>query len=165
GTGVAKERRKALAGLAKEGYLQAKVAGDRARGIYLTKKQKSGLLVKEEVEWVREQFTKTVEEVLEGWMEAERTLSSGTFYQPVSVEEKRQILQAFNFSHRGHWYICPNGHTFVIGECGGAMEVGRCNECGAEIGGGRHRLLDSNARAGDFEEIATRQGAERGPWE
>ena len=36
---------------------------------------------------------------------------------------------------KGHFFKCPNGHLFVIGECGGAMEEAKCNECGAKIGG------------------------------
>ncbi len=47
-----------------------------------------------------------------------------------------------------HWYECPNGHPYFIGECGGAMQVGRCIECGAEVGGGGHQLLDTNRPAG-----------------
>ena len=23
----------------------------------------------------------------------------------------------------GHWYSCPNGHPYVIGDCGGAVIV------------------------------------------
>eukprot|EP00899_Mesostigma_viride_P021368 jgi/Mesvir1/29232/Mv11413-RA.1 len=34
-----------------------------------------------------------------------------------------------------HWYRCPRGHPFFIGDCGGAMEHAICPECGAQIGG------------------------------
>ena len=47
-----------------------------------------------------------------------------------------------NFSD--HWYECPNGHPFYIGECGQAMQVSHCIECGAQVGGRGHRLLTSN---------------------
>ena len=43
----------------------------------------------------------------------------------------------------GHWYTCPNGHIFSMSECGGAMQVGKCNECGEAIGGGSHNDLQS----------------------
>ena len=43
-----------------------------------------------------------------------------------------------------HWYECPNGHPYFIGNCGGANQTARCNECGEEIGGSSHRLLSSN---------------------
>lgn len=44
----------------------------------------------------------------------------------------------------GHWYECPSGHPYFIGDCGGAMVTSRCFECGAEIGGSSHRVLGSN---------------------
>lgn len=47
---------------------------------------------------------------------------------------KKMIIQAIGLGS-GHWYECPMGHPYVIGECGGAMEVGRCSVCNAEIGG------------------------------
>ncbi|KAJ7593989.1 hypothetical protein C8J56DRAFT_778835, partial [Mycena floridula] len=66
--------------------------------------------------------------------------------------------------HTGHWYNCPNGHAFVITECGGAMETARCPECGANIGGTNHRLDATNTRATDLEEITRAQGAQQSPW-
>ena len=51
-------------------------------------------------------------------------------------------------SWSSHWYECPNGHPYFIGECGGAMETSRCLECNEQIGGGQHRLLQGNRRSG-----------------
>lgn len=47
----------------------------------------------------------------------------------------------------GHLYRCPNGHMYVIGECGGAMQRSRCPECGASIGGTSHQLTAGNTGA------------------
>jgi hypothetical protein len=47
---------------------------------------------------------------------------------------------------QGHLYQCPNGHMYVIGNCGGAMQQARCAECGAVIGGRSHQLLEGNRR-------------------
>ena len=44
----------------------------------------------------------------------------------------------------GHWFECPNGHVYAIGECGGATEESKCPECKAKIGGTGHKLLRSN---------------------
>lgn len=44
----------------------------------------------------------------------------------------------------GHWYECPNGHPYFIGDCGGAMVTSTCPECGETIGGANHRALGSN---------------------
>jgi hypothetical protein len=50
---------------------------------------------------------------------------------------------------RGHLHQCPNGHFFVIGECGGAMQESRCMECGAVVGGAHHQLASGNQQAGE----------------
>jgi len=85
-------------------------------------------------------------------------------YAPLSLQEKADIIKAFGFSNRGHFYNCENGHTFVITECGGAMEQARCPECNAPIGGSGHRLHQSNTRALEFENIARQQGSEDPHW-
>lgn len=52
---------------------------------------------------------------------------------------------------QGHWFKCPNGHIYVITECGGAMVQGKCNECGAAIGGGHHTLRSDNQLAREMD--------------
>ncbi|XP_069825251.1 E3 ubiquitin-protein ligase RNF213 [Dendropsophus ebraccatus] len=37
-----------------------------------------------------------------------------------------------------HWYRCPNGHYCAIGECGQPMQLSRCLDCGAAVGGQNH---------------------------
>lgn len=54
-------------------------------------------------------------------------------------------------SHSGHWYNCVNGHPFAIGECGMPMELARCPECGANIGGQHHQAVQGVTRAEDME--------------
>ena len=44
---------------------------------------------------------------------------------PLTPEEKRQIVKAIGLS-KGHWFKCPRGHVYAIGECGGAMETSKC---------------------------------------
>lgn len=69
------------------------------------------------------------------------------------------------FTSGGHFYECPNGHPYVIGECGGAMQASRCPECGARIGGGSHTLASGNRVAAALRTMAQdvaarlRQGA------
>ena len=70
----------------------------------------------------------------------------------LSRDEMLSVFRALGFGRSqagfgGHYYTCPNGHLYIISECGGAMETARCNECGAPIGGGSHALLASNRRA------------------
>ncbi|KAF5338164.1 hypothetical protein D9758_014722 [Tetrapyrgos nigripes] len=115
-------------------------------------------------EWLPTNFVDGAGMILGEWKEIARSLKSETFYEPVSLDEKISIVRAFNFSHTGHFYTCRNGHVFVIGECGGAMQASRCPECGEPVGGSSHRLDNTNRQALDFEDIARDQGAQRSPW-
>jgi hypothetical protein len=73
----------------------------------------------------------------------------------ISDVEREQIVEALKNGEdkitQGHWFKCPNGHIYAIGECGGAMQEAKCNECGAPIGGGNHRLLSGNRHAGEMD--------------
>ncbi|KAI3610997.1 hypothetical protein WG66_013798 [Moniliophthora roreri] len=117
-----------------------------------------------ERDWFRDNCRAKFRRAFDELLELRTSLERDTFYQSVSLAEKEDIVKAMGFTHRGHFYNCPNGHPFVITECGGAMQVSRCPECGATIGGSNHSLDSSNTRAREFEEIAGRQGAETSPW-
>lgn len=65
-------------------------------------------------------------------------------------EEIKQIVAAIG-GRKGAWYKCRNGHYYNIGECGGAMQVGKCIECDAQVGGRNHHLLDDNQHAGEVD--------------
>lgn len=73
------------------------------------------------------------------------------------VLERKMIVKAMGFK-QGHWYKCPNGHIYVIADCGGANQGGTCNECKAAIGGQNHRLADGNTLAPEMD------GASRSAW-
>lgn len=68
----------------------------------------------------------------------------------VSEAERVQIVAAIGCP-RGHWFKCKNGHIYVIGECGGAMERSRCPECQAVIGGTNHALDSTNSLASEMD--------------
>ena len=70
---------------------------------------------------------------------------------PLTKEERKMIIGAIG-AKPGSWYKCPKGHYYNIGECGGAMEIGKCPECGSRIGGTDHRLIETNEHARDFDE-------------
>ncbi|KAF2009446.1 P-loop containing nucleoside triphosphate hydrolase protein [Aaosphaeria arxii CBS 175.79] len=81
-------------------------------------------------------------------------LNGGFFNQPVTSEERRSVLAAMakEFgSTTGHWYTCANGHPFSIGECGRPMELARCPQCDAQIGGQEHITTAGVERATDLE--------------
>lgn len=58
------------------------------------------------------------------------------------------------FTNQGHWYECPNGHPYIITECGGATQLGTCFECGASIGGSRHQVQAGNRESTALRSIA-----------
>lgn len=64
--------------------------------------------------------------------------------------ERAMIVKAMGLK-QGHWFKCPNGHIYAIGECGGAMQRSTCNECGAAIGGESHRLVGTNSLASEMD--------------
>lgn len=57
-------------------------------------------------------------------------------------------VEALNYMSN-HLYRCPNGHLYVIADCGMAMQQSFCAECGEPVGGGHHQLLGTNAPARD----------------
>ncbi|XP_061169263.1 E3 ubiquitin-protein ligase RNF213-like isoform X1 [Saccostrea echinata] len=53
------------------------------------------------------------------------------------------------------FYRCPNGHPYVIGNCGRPATVGRCKECGQEIGGQSYQLRAGNVLDQGLDQTAT----------
>ena len=68
----------------------------------------------------------------------------------LSVKERNTIVSAIGLP-KGHWFKCPNGHLYCIGECGGAMETSKCPECGETIGGQQHTLTSGNVHAPEID--------------
>ncbi len=75
----------------------------------------------------------------------------------ITDDERVMILKAIGLN-KGHWYKCPNGHVYAIGECGGASQESKCPECDAAIGGSNHNLIQGNAVATEMD------GAEHAAW-
>jgi hypothetical protein len=71
--------------------------------------------------------------------------------------ERVEIIKAIGLT-KGHWFKCPSGHYYCIGECGGAMEEATCPECGTKIGGQSHRLTEGNELAPEMD------GARHAAW-
>eukprot|EP01018_Ginkgo_biloba_P024577 Gb_08232 [translate_table: standard] len=63
--------------------------------------------------------------------------------------EMQQVVEVVTreVGGRGHWYQCPNGHFYVVGECGGPMQTSRCPDCNAVVGGQSHRPAEGNTHA------------------
>lgn len=69
----------------------------------------------------------------------------------LSETERLEIVSAIGLS-KGHWYKCPNGHFYCIGQCGGAVETAKCPECKANIGGVNHALEHGNLHAPEMDD-------------
>lgn len=91
----------------------------------------------------------------------EEMADGGVFYSKMSDKEMADIYKAMttDFRGTGHWYRCANGHPFTIGECGMPMEIARCPECQAPIGGRDHTAVGGVERADDIERLGA--GVER----
>ncbi|KAG6373954.1 hypothetical protein JVT61DRAFT_6118 [Boletus reticuloceps] len=72
------------------------------------------------MEWLQTNFSSIAQEIVDEWAKIERSIRMDKFYQPVSLQERMDIVKALfmsrELSHAGHFYNCPNGHAFVIGE-------------------------------------------------
>lgn len=75
----------------------------------------------------------------------------------ISDDERKMIVSAMKLD-QGHWFKCPNGHVYAIGDCGGATVSRRCPDCNATIGGGSHRLAADNQLASEMD------GAQHAAW-
>ena len=58
----------------------------------------------------------------EKWKELIQELRKSTTGLGISPAERDQIVKAMGLPS-GHWYTCPNGHVYAIGNCGGAVHV------------------------------------------
>lgn len=50
------------------------------------------------------------------WKELVVSVKAATVYRPLSDTDRKAILQAMAFSSTGHFYVCPNGHPYVIAD-------------------------------------------------
>ncbi|KNC55646.1 uncharacterized protein AMSG_01915 [Thecamonas trahens ATCC 50062] len=67
-------------------------------------------------------------------------------YLPTMPEDIRKMAQT---ALGGRWYACPNGHAYYTDKCGRPTQVLQCAECGEQIGGESHNLLETNIDLGD----------------
>eukprot|EP00112_Aurelia_sp_Birch-Aquarium-sp1_P022894 Seg6608.2 transcript_id=Seg6608.2/GoldUCD/mRNA.D3Y31 product="NFX1-type zinc finger-containing protein 1" protein_id=Seg6608.2/GoldUCD/D3Y31 len=93
---------------------------------------------------------KLSQEEIENFKEQVNEIRRWSGQDALYESERKMVITAMDLK-AGHWFKCPNGHYYAIGECGGAMQHSRCPECKASIGGASHRLAEGNAHAGEFD--------------
>eukprot|EP00105_Crassostrea_gigas_P007930 XP_011422347.1 PREDICTED: E3 ubiquitin-protein ligase rnf213-alpha isoform X2 [Crassostrea gigas] len=83
-----------------------------------------------------------------------------SFLPTMPQDDVAEIKEALLAARKGGdenpvFYRCPNGHPYVIGNCGRPYYRGRCKDCGAEIGGEGHRLITNNQLHDGLDQTAT----------
>ncbi|KAJ1302896.1 hypothetical protein OPQ81_003195 [Rhizoctonia solani] len=111
-------------------------------------------------QWIEDNFLTPTSKILDSWKELKRVVESGVWYSTLTKEESRAIMNALlhgrdRISHTGHFFECINGHPYVIGECGGAVQSGRCPECGTPVGGAGYVRAAGNRPAQQFLSMAS----------
>lgn len=88
----------------------------------------------------------------------------------LTKEEIQKIVEAMGTSagaggwYNGtHWNTCPNGHLFVIGDCGGAMVESKCPDCGSVVGGRSHTLAAGNKNVRSMDAVVNTALAANAP--
>ncbi|KAF8265012.1 hypothetical protein EI94DRAFT_1737067 [Lactarius quietus] len=159
------DRRAALSAKTKQKANSASLEIKRLQTTYIRSRPVANTAeLRSERDWFKDNCAEKGEKFVKEYEALATHLLTERGYEPLSLKERADIVKAFVFSHRGHFYNCENGHTFVIGECGGAMQAARCPECNAVIGGSDHRLHQSNTRAMEFEDIAREAGSQDPHW-
>lgn len=127
-------------------------------------------LVKVQLEWIGpderlvnildEVLMKTIfssfAEVTEEAMKLKEHIKAGNSIK--NVIDAMSVHDGYNYggSWADHWYECPNGHPYFIGNCGQAMQTAKCAECGEEVGGSNHRLLPTNKQSDTIRRVLDR---------
>ncbi|KAL7414053.1 hypothetical protein BDY24DRAFT_350847 [Mrakia frigida] len=114
--------------------------------------------------WLEEHHSKPLKTISDDWATLTVSLGRDTFVQPVTRLERLEIIKAMELYSAGHFYQCINGHPFVIGECGGAMQQARCPECGETIGGSNHTLAAGNTFDNEMEDLSIEAGLDANPF-
>jgi len=78
-----------------------------------------------------------------------------------TVEGNNKSIAHCHSHHCSCVYRCPNGHPYVIGDCGGATQAASCPECGARIGGTGHQLTSGNTQHQELDRLARQVGGSR----
>ncbi|CAB4491510.1 P-loop containing nucleoside triphosphate hydrolase protein [Rhizophagus irregularis] len=99
---------------------------------------------------IKQQFINRMEQVLNDVKELENCKD-----KTILRSEKLEIFRAMNVELQGsgHWYQCPNGHTYTIANCGLANQASSCPECGANVGGINYNLSAGNSANSEYESL------------
>ncbi|GAA6005511.1 hypothetical protein JCM11491_003667 [Sporobolomyces phaffii] len=109
--------------------------------------------------WIDEEILPNRDNICKQWNGLLQSAREATVYEPVTEEELKIVIQSQKFATSSHWYTCPNGHSYAIGDCSGAVVEARCHECSAVIGGTGHRVSEGNHHDERMIRLAEQAGA------
>lgn len=71
--------------------------------------------------WLATTILPSKERVLTQWEDVIKYARATTFDQEVTREDRMEAIRAMRFAATGHWFTCPQGHPYVIGEVSFAL--------------------------------------------
>ncbi|TGZ81583.1 P-loop containing nucleoside triphosphate hydrolase protein [Ascodesmis nigricans] len=109
-------------------------------------------LAYQSLEQCEARMTSATKSLVKDLVQAQLMLEDSTFHTEVSTEEKAEVYEAMAAGYQGtqNWYYCENKHPFTVGNCGMPVQVARCPECDARIGGREHELVAGVRPADDL---------------
>ncbi|XP_036391600.1 E3 ubiquitin-protein ligase rnf213-beta-like [Megalops cyprinoides] len=72
---------------------------------------------------------------------------AASFLPTMPDDHTSEALRLVNAGGQSRVYYCLNGHPCVVGECGRPMQLGKCPDCRAAIGGQNHRPVSGFTQA------------------
>ncbi|XP_069129444.1 E3 ubiquitin-protein ligase rnf213-alpha-like isoform X2 [Argopecten irradians] len=79
-------------------------------------------------------------------LEPESMLLSYFPTMPQEVDYKQMLAEIQRADPSATFNVCPNGHPYIIADCGRPWYTTNCPECGETIGGKHHRFEGSNKK-------------------
>ncbi|CAG9814756.1 unnamed protein product [Phaedon cochleariae] len=83
----------------------------------------------------------------------EKLVNTRNRYTKAIDESVQEMMKTLESGIKISEFKCPNGHPYIITECGGAMQEYTCPEagCGEKIGGTHHTLIGTNQLASEMD--------------
>ncbi|KIO31502.1 hypothetical protein M407DRAFT_67906 [Tulasnella calospora MUT 4182] len=89
-------------------------------------------------QWLEDNYIIPADSIFEKWTILLTQLEEGSLNNQAPAAQNSQTVKvlmdkSFGITPRGHFYQCPEGHIYVITECGSNIDVSRCPECNSLV--------------------------------
>ncbi|KIP03942.1 hypothetical protein PHLGIDRAFT_76808 [Phlebiopsis gigantea 11061_1 CR5-6] len=117
GATITREDRDRLGDRVKEAKEQMRITVNQVKQKYIRSRPVATMdKLHQERQWFEENCGGKVARFVQALDELEIFVRRGGVYAPLSMQEREMIVKAFDFGYTGHFYNCPNGHPYTIGE-------------------------------------------------